>query len=74
MFAPTAIREFVTPPTNISVSTAFVVGSEAFGLSKEWVEAADNHIVIPMQGKIDSMNVSVSAGILIFEAKRQRGF
>ena len=60
--------------SDYTASTAFVVGSEAFGLSKEWVEAADNHIVIPMQGKIDSMNVSVSAGILIFEAKRQRGF
>ena len=54
--------------------TVFVVGSEALGLSKEWRDAADANVIIPMQGKIDSMNVSVSAAILIFEAKRQRGF
>jgi TrmH family RNA methyltransferase len=35
---------------------------------------ADARVAIPMQGAIDSMNVSVAASILIFEAKRQRGF
>ncbi len=54
--------------------TAIVVGTEATGLSGEWLESATKNIIIPMQGEIDSMNVSVSAGILIFEAKRQRGF
>ena len=54
--------------------TAIVVGTEADGLSAEWTNAASQNIIIPMQGKIDSMNVSVAAGILIFEAKRQRGF
>ncbi|MFB9055714.1 TrmH family RNA methyltransferase [Mariniflexile ostreae] len=54
--------------------TAIVVGTEATGLSKEWLEHAKQNIIIPMQGEIDSMNVSVAAGILIFEAKRQRGF
>ena len=54
--------------------TALVVGTEATGLTEEWRMAATQNIVIPMQGEIDSMNVSVAAAILIFEAKRQRGF
>ena len=55
-------------------ATALVVGTEATGLSHEWLNQSDCNIRIPMQGHIDSMNVSVSAGILIFEAKRQRNF
>ena len=54
--------------------TALVVGTEATGLTEEWREEATQNIIIPMQGEIDSMNVSVAAAILIFEAKRQRGF
>jgi TrmH family RNA methyltransferase len=53
---------------------AIVVGTEATGLSQEWRDQSTQNIIIPMQGEIDSMNVSVAAGILIFEAKRQRGF
>jgi len=55
-------------------ATAIIVGTESTGLSKEWLENSYQNIIIPMQGEIDSMNVSVSAGILIFEAKRQRDF
>lgn len=54
--------------------TALVVGTEATGLTNEWRNAATQNIIIPMEGEIDSMNVSVAAAILIFEAKRQRGF
>jgi len=54
--------------------TAIIVGTEATGLSSEWLENSTQNIIIPMQGEIDSMNVSVAAGILIFEAKRQRKF
>ena len=53
-------------------AAAIVVGTEATGLSEEWLRAADVKMKIPMQGKIDSLNVSVSAGILLFEAQRQR--
>jgi len=53
-------------------ASAVVVGTEAEGLSGEWLRAADQNIIIPMFGQIDSMNVSVSAAILIFEARRQR--
>ena len=59
---------------NFTSSTALVVGTEATGLTQEWREAAKQNIIIPMQGAIDSMNVSVAAAILVFEAKRQRGF
>ena len=59
---------------NFTKPTAIVVGTEATGLSNEWLENSTQNIIIPMQGEIDSMNVSVAAGILIFEAKRQRNF
>ena len=52
--------------------TAIVMGTEATGLSDEWLSNSTQNILIPMQGEIDSMNVSVAAGILIFEAVRQR--
>jgi len=55
-------------------SSAIVVGTEATGLGKEWLENSTQNIIIPMQGEIDSLNVSVSAAIVIFEAKRQRNF
>ncbi|OCB78120.1 TrmH family RNA methyltransferase [Flavobacterium crassostreae] len=60
-------QDYTTP-------TALVVGTEATGLTQDWRDAANQNIIIPMQGEIDSMNVSVAAAILIFEAKRQRGF
>ncbi len=53
---------------------AIIMGSEACGLSSSWLQGADDLIKIPMMGKIDSMNVSASAAIVIFEAMRQRGF
>lgn len=55
-------------------ASALVVGPESTGLSEIWRSAADKKIQIPMLGDLDSMNVSVAAGILLFEAKRQRKF
>ncbi len=55
-------------------ATAIAVGAEATGLSNAWRDAASKNIIIPMRGKVDSMNVSVAAAILLFEAARQRGF
>lgn len=52
--------------------TAIVIGTESTGLSNEWREAADRHIRIPMLGMMDSLNASVSAAVLLFEALRQR--
>jgi len=59
---------------NYTTPTALVVGTEATGLTEPWRQKSTQNIIIPMQGAIDSMNVSVAAAILIFEAKRQRGF
>ncbi len=56
---------------NFTKASAIIVGTEATGLSDLWMENCKK-IIIPMEGKIDSLNVSVSAAILIFEAKRQR--
>jgi len=53
-------------------ASAIVMGTEATGLSDEFLANTTQNIIIPMRGKIDSMNVSVSAAILIFEATRQR--
>ena len=52
--------------------TAIVMGTESTGLTDVWRSAADAHIRIPMLGRLDSLNVSVSAAILLFEAVRQR--
>ena len=57
---------------NYQNPTAIVVGTEATGLSEIWRTQSTQNIIIPMHGAIDSMNVSVAAAILIFEAKRQR--
>lgn len=59
---------------NYTKATAIVVGTEDTGLSNEFRTAATQNINITMQGEIDSMNVSVAAAIVIFEAKRQRNF
>ena len=59
---------------NYTKSAAIVVGTEATGVTEIWRENDAQNINIPMQGKIDSMNVSVAAAIVIYEAKRQREF
>ena len=58
--------------TDMTCGTAIVMGTEHDGLTDQWRQAADAHIRIPMLGQIDSLNVSVSAAILMFEAVRQR--
>ena len=58
--------------TDMLRGTAIVMGTESTGLTDVWRQAADAHIRIPMLGQLDSLNVSVSAAILLFEAVRQR--
>ena len=58
---------------NFKEPLCLVVGSEEKGLSSFWMKQADGKIKIPMFGKIDSLNVSVSAAILLYEVRRQRG-
>jgi RNA methyltransferase, TrmH family len=60
--------------TDFSKACAIIMGTEATGLSDAWIKSAAANIIIPMQGKIDSMNVSTAAAVVIFEAKRQRNF
>ncbi len=57
---------------DMTQGTAIVMGTESTGLTNQWREAADAHIRIPMLGRLDSLNVSVSAAILMYEAVRQR--
>lgn len=54
-------------------ASAIVMGTEATGLSDSWVKESDANIIIPMEGTIDSMNVSTAAAVVVFEARRQRG-
>lgn len=58
--------------TDMCSPVAIVMGTESTGLTQQWRDAADAHIRIPMLGRLDSLNVSVSAAILLFEAVRQR--
>lgn len=58
--------------TDFRQGTAIVMGSEAKGLTPFWRNVADAHIKIPMLGEMDSLNVSVSAGVLLYEEVRQR--
>jgi len=55
-------------------NSAIVMGTEATGISDVWINSADANIIIPMRGMADSMNVSTSAAVVLFEACRQRDF
>lgn len=57
---------------NYTQPTAIVSGTESTGLSQQWINAADQNLIIPMLGIADSLNVSVSTAIVLFEALRQR--
>lgn len=54
--------------------SAIVMGTESEGITDKWVAAADQNIIIPMQGSADSMNVSTATAVVVFEACRQRNF
>lgn len=53
-------------------ATALVIGSEQFGLTDPWLQQADERVRIPMHGDIDSLNAATAAGVVLFEAVRQR--
>ena len=55
-------------------SSAIVLGSESSGISKFWLDKSDELIKIPMLGLVDSLNVSVSAAITLYEVNRQNNF
>jgi len=58
--------------TDLKIPCAIVFGTEAEGLSSKWLNSSDEQIKIPMLGKVDSLNVSASCAIILYEAIRQR--
>lgn len=58
---------------DFSIPTAIIMGSEEDGISDELLNVADDKLKIPIVGQIDSLNVSVAAGVVLFESVRQRG-
>jgi 23S rRNA (guanosine2251-2'-O)-methyltransferase len=60
--------------TDLRGPTALVLGSEGWGLRRKTAELCDETVSLPMAGRVDCLNVSVSAGIALYEAVRQRGF
>lgn len=73
-FAAALTAEKLYTEVNFNASSAIIMGTEATGLSEFWLTQSTAQIKIPMQGKIDSLNVSISAAVLTFEANRQRNF
>ncbi len=72
---PTYLQEAVSYHTvDFTKPSAIVMGTEATGISRVWLDSSGTHIIIPMRGIADSMNVSASAAVIIFEARRQRKF
>jgi TrmH family RNA methyltransferase len=57
---------------NLRGPLAIAVGAEDVGLSPAWLSAADRRALIPMSGRVDSLNVSAAAAVLLYEAVRQR--
>lgn len=53
--------------------TAFLIGNEGSGLSRETASLADDYLKIPMEGQVESLNAAVAASLLMYEAHRQRG-
>lgn len=60
------------PALDMTGPVALVMGSEARGLSQTWLAAADQQVVIPMRGIVDSLNLSVATALLLYEIVRQR--
>lgn len=72
IFATAPAAEKIYTDADFRAGAAIVMGAEDKGLSEKWFRATDEKIKIPMAGKIDSLNVSVSLAIILFEALRQR--
>ena len=72
LYTATLQNSFPYYKINFREPVAIAVGNEAKGIDKSFRKAAKKNIIIPMHGKLDSLNVSISAAIIIFEAIRQR--
>ena len=60
--------------SNVSGPVVVILGSEEKGISRDLLAMSDTQVSIPVSGAISSLNVSVSAGILLYEVNRQRGY
>ncbi len=74
VLAATPHTEHVFTEVDLTVPVAIAVGAEQYGLTDFWMNQADLQVVIPMLGKIDSLNVSTAATLLLYECARQRQF
>ncbi len=72
ILAATPAAEHEYTHVDMTGGLAVVVGTEKFGLSDAWMTGADLRVKIPMLGKIDSLNVTCAAAVLLYEAVRQR--
>lgn len=70
--AATPAAEALYTESDLTGPLAVVVGSEAWGLSESWLAAADRRVRIPMAGSVDSLNLSASAALMMYEVVRQR--
>jgi 23S rRNA (guanosine2251-2'-O)-methyltransferase len=70
--ACTEKTENLLPTTDLTAPIAIIMGSEEDGVSKEYMKMCDDFVKIPMYGTIESLNVSVSASIVMYEINRQR--
>ncbi|MBE3086150.1 MAG: 23S rRNA (guanosine(2251)-2'-O)-methyltransferase RlmB, partial [Bacteroidetes bacterium] len=62
----------IASETQLTGPSVLILGSEDKGISRELIALSDHQIKIPMTGTIGSLNVSVAAGILLYEMVRQR--
>lgn len=72
ILAATPSSEFMYSDVNMTGPTAIAVGTEDMGLTDFWMRNADTRVKIPMMGKVNSLNVSVSTALIAYEAVRQR--
>lgn len=74
MLAATPHTDTVYTDVDMTQAVAIIVGTEQTGLTDLWMNHSDLPVVIPMLGKIDSLNVATATTILLYEAARQRGW
>jgi TrmH family RNA methyltransferase len=74
IFATSLNTDYHHYDADFTIPSAIVMGEESCGLTDYWLKAAHRRIKIPMLGRADSLNVSVSTAIITFEAIRQRKF
>ena len=74
LIATAAIHSEAIPYTQFEYKTpcALVMGTESTGLANNWLEASHQHLIIPMSKDVDSLNLSVSAGILMYQARAKK--